>query len=73
MTKIWSFLLLSSIAAASGTVPFTLGVKDLGIQELCAEGTCCPEEDSVCNIGGDDQQDKYKKACDGSCKEICQQ
>lgn len=33
----------------------------------CAnEGTCCPEDKSICNIGQDDHLDYYRKA-EGSC------
>lgn len=31
-------------------------------------GTCCPEDDSLCNAGGDDYWDMYYKES-GSCKD----
>ncbi len=30
-------------------------------------GTCCPERRSICNIGGGDNLNYYKRRADGSC------
>lgn len=31
------------------------------VDGLCADGTCCEERRSICNIGGGDNMDYYKK------------
>jgi hypothetical protein len=41
------------------------------VKDACADGTCCWEVTSICNIGGTDQYSYYKKACDGSCTVAC--
>jgi hypothetical protein len=37
------------------------------VQKAFAEGTCCPEWNSICNIGGGDHMHYYRKA-EGSCR-----
>ena len=59
------------LAVALLVVPLSGASAPFGPAPACADGTCCSERNSVCNIGGDDQPDKYKKACDGSCFEAC--
>lgn len=43
----------------------------LSLTNACADGTCCFEVLSVCNIGGGDIDNRFKKACDGPCSEAC--
>jgi hypothetical protein len=49
-------------------LPFAVAGNSVRIQQACAEGTCCPEYQSICNIGGGDHINYYKKAGDGSCR-----
>lgn len=64
----WSLVLLLPVAALPLGFP---GAGEMGWQEACADGTCCPEHQSICNIGGGDNPNYYKKACDGSCYQAC--
>lgn len=60
--KWYSFLILPALL-----LPFTVsGEAGVAVNDACAEGTCCPEDDSWCNIGGDDHEDSYKKS-EGKC------
>lgn len=41
------------------------------VKDACADGTCCYEYNSICNIGAGDNPNYYKKACDGPCATRC--
>jgi hypothetical protein len=57
-------MLMVLAAVALSSTSFT-------VKDACADGTCCYEYRSICNIGGADNPDYYKKACDGSCTVRC--
>lgn len=65
-------LLLALPAFTLAMAPLTFDGKTVQVAEVCADGTCCRELLSICNIGGGDNHDYYKKACDGSCSQACQ-
>jgi len=59
-------LVMSVLVLALGA-PVAYSQEDgFTFNDACAEGTCCPEEKSICNIGGGDHTDYYKKV-EGSC------
>jgi len=75
-------LLMSCVRAAPVVAIFVLtplGVTSRGevaVTRGCAQellptggdgGTCCPERRSICNIGGGDNLNYYKRRADGSC------
>ena len=51
--------------------PVIIANGKLQANEACADGTCCAEQFSICNIGAGDNQHYYKKACDGPCAQKC--
>lgn len=63
------FVALPVVAFTLSPVAFDGG--KIQVNEACADGTCCRELFSLCNIGGDDNPDRYKKACDGPCAKAC--
>ncbi len=55
---------------AAVTLPLTFKPRTgFDLNRGCAEGTCCPEYRSICNIGGDDHTNYYKKS-EGSCHAV---
>lgn len=61
-------LTLAAVLFITAAVPLTVSPgRGLELNGLCADGTCCPERRSICNIGGGDHTDYYRKA-EGSCR-----
>lgn len=63
-TRVW--LVLGLLLA----LPFTLGPSGVTVNEAAckeADGTCCPEWQSICNIGAGDNANYYAKLQGGSC------
>lgn len=50
-------------------LPVSFSGVQLVANDTCAEGTCCPEAASWCNIGGDDHFNYYKLES-GPCNDI---
>jgi hypothetical protein len=62
-------LTLAAVLFITAAVPLTVSPgRGLELNGLCADGTCCPERRSICNIGGSDDHTDYYRKAEGSCR-----
>lgn len=60
---------IQTVSATLVLAAIPMGFSSAGAVEvdgLCAEGICCEEKRSICNVGGPDQSDHYKSTT-GKC------